>query len=134
MMPVVHDRATEVTQNKPENCPEDCLECRIHDGKNSREEIAVKRKSSTQGCRSPISVELENHLLHRITPHWSERLPMQRRRTILLQRSQMLRSAVTLMGSQAVLGEDRIPFAHHAVALDLRENGSRRDCSRKRVP
>jgi len=34
-MPMVHDGTTEVTQNEPENSPENGLECRIHDGKNN---------------------------------------------------------------------------------------------------
>jgi hypothetical protein len=32
-MPVVHDRATDMTENKPENCRENRLERWIHDGK-----------------------------------------------------------------------------------------------------
>src|ERR1700726_3062745 len=74
-----------------------------------------------------MSVEIEDLLLHRTTPHRSERLPMQRRWTVLLQGGQMLRRAVALVRSQAVLGEDRVPLAHHAVAFDLGQNRSGRN-------
>src|SRR5271156_4279292 len=80
-----------------------------------------------------MSVELENDLLDWTTPNRSERLPVQGRGTIFLQRREMLRRAIALMRSQAVLGEDRIPLAHHAVALHLGENRSRRDRSGKRI-
>jgi len=33
VMPVVHDRATDMTENEPENCRENRLESWIHDGK-----------------------------------------------------------------------------------------------------
>src|ERR1700691_6659745 len=56
MMPVVHDSTTEVTQNEPEHGPENRLECRIHEGKNNREEIGVKRKSPLVAA-SLMSVE-----------------------------------------------------------------------------
>jgi len=55
-MPVVHDRTTDVTQNEPEDSPEDRFECRIHDRKNNREKIGVKRKSSLVAA-TLISVE-----------------------------------------------------------------------------
>ena len=44
-MPVVHDGATDVAQDKPKNCEENCFKCGIHAGKINREEIGVKRKS-----------------------------------------------------------------------------------------
>ena len=80
------------------------------------------------------SVELENFLFHRITPHWRKRLPMQRRRTILHQSCQMLRRAVALVRSQTILGKHGIPLAHHSVAFDFGKNRSRRNRSRKRIP
>src|SRR5216684_6566956 len=50
------------------------------------------------------SVEFENLLLRRTTPHRSERLAMQRGWAVLLQCRQVLRRAVTLVRSQPVLG------------------------------
>src|ERR1700736_1206425 len=48
------------------------------------------------------------HLLgHRIIPYGSERLPMQRRRPVLAQGSEVMRRAVSLVRSQAVEREDR---------------------------
>ena len=38
VMPVVHSRATDMTENEPENRRENRLECWIHDGKINREE------------------------------------------------------------------------------------------------
>src|SRR6202034_4644149 len=70
-----------------------------------------------------VSPEFESFLLQGITPHRSERLAVQRRWTVLQQSRQMLWRAVAFVRSQAVLGEDRIPLAHHAVALDLGQNG-----------
>src|SRR5580698_385844 len=96
-----------------------------------------KAEQSFRRAESPKpekSVELENHLLDRTTPHRRKRLAMQRRRTILLQRGQMLRCAIALVRSQAVLREDRIPLAHHPITFDLGKNRSRRNRSRKRVP
>jgi hypothetical protein len=45
MMPVVHDSTTDMAQNKPKYRKENSLECWIHAGKNTREEVGVKRKS-----------------------------------------------------------------------------------------
>src|SRR5580700_12180314 len=80
-----------------------------------------------------LSVELERFLLRRTAPHRSERLAVQRSRTIQLQRCQVLRCAVPLVRSQAIFREDRIPLAHHAVALDLGQNRSRRDRGGERI-
>jgi hypothetical protein len=57
--------------------------------------LTVTSRSETR----VTSLELENFLLHRIAPHRSERLPVQRRRTVFQQRGQMLRGAVTLVRS-----------------------------------
>src|SRR5580700_12047911 len=81
-----------------------------------------------------LSVEFENLLLRRTTPHRSKRLPMQRGGTVLFESGKMLRRAVTLVRSQAVLGEDRVPLAHHAVAFDFGQNRSRRNRGRKCIP
>src|SRR6267154_2570966 len=79
------------------------------------------------------SVELESHLLRRIIPHRRERLPVQRRGTVLQQGRQMLWRAVTLVRSQAILGEDGVPLTHHAIALHLGQNRSRGDRRGERI-
>jgi hypothetical protein len=119
MMPVMHQSATEMTENKPEYGPENRLECRIHP-KRLIERTGVSSKNRHRSlsfhgvwyltpladgaCRefcanlmipkvmqkgggggAPIaSLELKHFLLHRTTPHRSERLPVKRRWAILL--------------------------------------------------
>src|SRR5271155_4404737 len=55
VMPVVHDGATDVAQDKPKNCEENCFKCGIHAGKINREDMGVKRKfqsNSKVSCSS----------------------------------------------------------------------------------
>ena len=59
VMPVMHDRAAEVTKNKPEDSQKNSLECWIHAGKNTAEDVEM-------------SVKLEHLLLDRTAPHRSE--------------------------------------------------------------
>src|ERR1700691_1162622 len=121
-MPVEHDSTTEMTQDKPDDCPENHFECWIHQAR-LMEGTPVSREN-LDGHLRRTSVEREGFLLHRTAPHWSERLAVQRRWTVLLQGRQMLWRAVALVRGEAVLGEDGIPLAHHAVALNFGENGS----------
>jgi hypothetical protein len=53
-MPVVHDSAANMTEDKPEHSPENRLECWIHDGKINREEGAVKTKSAPKSFKRKI--------------------------------------------------------------------------------
>ena len=55
-------------------------------------------------------------------PYWRERLPMERRRPILTQCSQVLGRAIAFVRAQAVHGEYGIPLFNHVVAMNFRKN------------
>jgi hypothetical protein len=52
---------------------------------------------------------------------------------MLTQRREVMRRAVALVGSEPVYRKHRIPFANHAIAFDLGQDGSGSDGRRKRI-
>src|SRR5229473_1063652 len=58
---------------------------------------------------------------------------MQRRWSMLAQGREVMRRAVALVGREAIYRKHRIPFANHAIALDLGQDGSGGDGGRKRI-
>ena len=58
---------------------------------------------------------------------------MQRRGAMLAQAANVNRGAVALVGGQPIERINLVQLAHHAVALHLGDNGSRRNRDRERI-